>query len=261
MPNYAQLDNAGKLRIDAHLADHFRDNDGGYANEFRRAVREVAHLHKESYNDAYNRVLTDLRDGLAERLDLLSPVRSENIGHDRQQLRTMLRFLGQSMTDELQANPLTESPGVNYTRMVNDFLTQVRHDPNSGSDLRIEGNRDSLPPLNYLRNRANDMLRINLITEYSSGVEQATRRLQTRLGDRLEAESLRVAINEFQNSNIVEDYLGDGHRQESRDAVVRSLRARGVSYREGDVDAIVNAALPLADGGHMPDRGGKGPQR
>ena len=264
MGTYAQLkEQSHRLRIDAHILDYFRDNDGNFADAFRRVVREQAHLHKQPYEKAFDRVLTDLRDALAEKVDSLSPVRSNNMTHDHGQLRVALRFIGEDMAAKLYANPLTELPTHHYKNSVEQTLAALRRDSMSGSDLRIDGAKDSTAPTAQLNALAQELLQNNLMREYSSDVAAATKRLQTRLGDRLEAESLLVAINEINQMNIVEKYspFSDGHRAETKEAVVNSLRARGVNYRPQDVDAIVEAAIPLADAGPMPDRGGKGPQR
>lgn len=272
MPIYSQLSVSERVRVDANILDHFRDNQNGYTNEFRTMVRERARLAfdiqygnsanpperipEEIYERAFSTVLRDVRDVMAVNVSRLPAMNSNNVRLDAQLLNNSIRFLGNAMVDDLEANPVTINPSYNLTNFVNQQLQSIQSQ--TGSNLRLSGNTSDIPR-GYLRGAA-DLQRTNIMTEYSPSVLDAVTRLRTPLSDRLEAESIRIAVNELREASIFEytPVLGDQHLPETREAVGRSLRARGVYLQNEDsvINQIVDAAVPIARGGKIDDPGG-----
>lgn len=269
MPGYQQLSTGERVRVDAHIMDHFRDNQNGYTNEFRLLVREQARLSfdirygqsenppaqipEAMYREAYNTVLRNVRDVMSSNISRLPALQSNNVQLDRQLLNNSLRFLGSAMVDDLEANPVTINPEYNLTNFVNQQLASIQNQ--TGSNLRISGNTSDIPR-GYLR-RAVELQSSNLMTEYSPSVQAAVARLRTPLSDRLEAESIRVAVDELSSPRLTERVFGND-LDETREAVGRSLRARGVYLQNEDavINSIVDAAVPIARGGKIDDPGG-----
>lgn len=259
-----------QLRIDAHILDHFRDNQGNYANEFRQLVRENARLSfdiryqndakppqipKEMYNAAYQEVLNDVRDIMAVHVRHLSPLNSENYKLDGQLVRNALSRIGRSMAEDLRVNPVTADPNYNLRDAANRVLEDIQHQ--TKSNLRLPGNTSEIPAGYF--NRTDDLQRGNMMSEYSPSVVAAVQKLRTPLGDRLEAESIRIAVNELASPGVFERIRGN-NLNETREAVGQSLRERGVylqsETRDDVIDRIVDAAVPIARGGKMDDPGG-----
>lgn len=262
MTDYTDLPKNMQLRVDAQLMDHFRDNRGDYANTFRHAVRELARQNfdqngqkgQPDYVEAYSQQLSAMRNRLAA--SDLPALNSNNVTFDARLLRQGLAEIGRDMVVSLASSPVTNTNLNNAPRIAQHTLESIRRE--TGSDLEISGKQEVGSSVNTLRDTALGMQRQNLRREYGSEIEAATRRLQTRLGDRLEAESLRVAINELNNMGWVEKSspFSDQHQAETKEAVANSLRQRGVVLADKEIDAVVKEATPLAAQGHVRDPGG-----
>ena len=242
MPDaYSNLDRGEKLRVDAHLYDHLRDNRGGFFDNVVRLLRVEMNRQNVTPEQAAVTVSRLIRNDLAGRVDTLSGVQSENITMDLQIHSAIDRHF-RDMASQIEHNGTPDHAF--YRNAIDSDLARIDAGQNlstsSGSNLRIPAARDSRPANVGQWASATEQARLaNLTAQFGAPAARAAMSVQTTLDDDYaEARIIKEGIDSI-NGNWLNHSYRDVFNQAQR--VMREAGASGLS--EAELNRLTHAAV------------------
>lgn len=244
MPDaYANLSRGEKLRVDAHLYDHLRDNRDGFFDNVVRLLRTELNRPNVTPAEAAVTVSRLIRNDLAGRVDQLSGVQSENITMDLQihgSIDRHFREIAEGITYGRgylpEHAPIRSAIDADLARI--DAGRDLSHV--SGSNLRIPAARDSRPTnLDPVADRAEQARMSNLTEQYGAAAARAAVRVQTRANDDYaEARLLKVGID-----SINDNWLNHSYETVFNEARRAMQRAGASQFTDAELDNMTHAAV------------------
>lgn len=245
MPNdaYSNLSRAEKLRVDAHIYDHLRDNRGGYFEGVVRALRVELNKPGVTSEQAAVTVSRLIRNELAGRVDQLSGVTSENITMDLQIHSAIDRHFA-SIASQIEhgrgLTPLHEP----IRQAIDADLARIDAGRNlsseSGSNLRIPAGRDSAPTDAAGWAGRQEQARLSqLTTQYGGAAARAAMSVQTSVDDDFaEARLLKTGID-----SINDNWLNHSYATVFAEARRAMERAGATAFTDAELDRMTHAAV------------------